>query len=94
MRQQLQRITAADVPADKEAMFVCSFICAGLESLLKREPKKHSRRARMLAEHIERTKGIMDLYPGAVTISMLDLAVELFEQIEATAVRRLREEGQ
>lgn len=78
-------ITQNDMPADKEAMFVCSFICAGLESLLKKEPAKHTKRARKAAELIEKTKVLMDLYPGQVTADMLDLASALFDTMEAAA---------
>jgi hypothetical protein len=78
-------ISINDMPADKEAMFVCSFICAGLESLLKKEPAPHTKRARKAVELIEKTKALMDLYPGQVTADMLDLASALFDTMEAAA---------
>ena len=86
-------ITQHDIPADKEAMFVCSFICAGLESLLKKEPAKHTRRARKLSEMIEKTKDLMTLYPGTVTADMLDLAAALFDTMETAAKEGLAATG-
>jgi len=84
-------ITKHDVPADKEAMFVCSFVCAGMDSLLKQEPRLYTARARKIVTIIEQTKKLMDMYPGQVTKDMLDLAAALFDKLEAEAHAKLRE---
>lgn len=79
--------------ADKEALFALSFNLATLEALYRREPVKHSRRARKLADAITRTNALIELYPGQITGDALHLAATIFDELERKIMEGLGHGG-